>query len=172
MILKTLLFSTVMIADTCLSTFVYIPGHIAWQPSESSTDTFASSLARTTLMTLSHLSFVISQFGGVSSSSENGFVELKRVFYLALDILADDRQASERFTRQLCQLVGSAGLAVTTASSIILFLYAGSASNKISDKNDLLYYAKKAYVLAIIEQLVPVISPHCIESYVVPLCLP
>ena len=117
-ILKTLLFSIVMIADSCLSTFIYIPGKTAQRPSAFSADNLASDLAQTALKTLSHLSFVISQFGGVSSSSENGFAQLKRVFYLALDILAADHEASEKFIRQLCAFISSEGILVTTLSLV------------------------------------------------------
>ena len=114
-ILKTLLFSTVMIADSCLSTFIYIPGKTAQRPSAFSADNLASDLAQTTLRTLSHLSFVISQFGGVSSSPENGFPQLKRVFYLSLDILAADHEASEKFIRQSCAFISGEGIFVTTS---------------------------------------------------------
>ena len=110
MILKTLLFSTIMITEAILSTLVFIPAHLAQQTCNatssalaiSATDTSASALAQTTLHSLSHLSFVISQFGGVSSTSKGGFSELKKVFYLALDILAVDKAGSEKFVRQLC----------------------------------------------------------------------
>jgi hypothetical protein len=108
-ILKNLLFSIVMFADVCLTAFLYIPGHIALIPFSSSTDSPASFLAQTTLRAFSHLSFVISQFGGVTSSSEHGFTELNRAFYLALDILSTNHIASEAFTRQWCEFFSGPG---------------------------------------------------------------
>lgn len=61
----------------------------------------ASSMALAVLRIFSHLSFVISQFGGVTSQSEGGFRELRKTFYTALDILSADGEASERFVRQI-----------------------------------------------------------------------
>jgi hypothetical protein len=58
-----------------------------------------SLLALSTLRTLSHLSFVITKFGGVASTSSAGFAELKRVFYTALDVLSGDVEASETFVK-------------------------------------------------------------------------
>jgi hypothetical protein len=60
-----------------------------------------SSLALSTLRTLSHLSFVIAKFGGVTSTSSAGFAELKRVFYTALDVLSGDVETSETFVKAL-----------------------------------------------------------------------
>jgi hypothetical protein len=116
--LKTLLFSTIMIGEASLSSLVFIPAHIAQRLAPSSSyfasapdspqDTASSSLAKMTLHSLSHLSFVISQFGGVGSA-EGGFPELKKVFYLVLDILAVDKEGSETFVRQLCASFAEAG---------------------------------------------------------------
>jgi hypothetical protein len=60
-----------------------------------------SSLALSTLRTLSHLSFVISKFGGVTSMSSVSFAEMKRVCYSALDVLSADVGASETFVKAL-----------------------------------------------------------------------
>ena len=60
-----------------------------------------SSLALSTLRTLSYLSFVITKFGGVTSTSSVSFAELKRVFYTALDVLSGDVEASETFAKDL-----------------------------------------------------------------------
>ena len=60
-----------------------------------------SSLSLSILRTLSHLSFVITKFGGVTSTSSSGLAELKRVFYSALDILSADTEASESFVKAL-----------------------------------------------------------------------
>jgi len=139
--LKTMLFSTIMVADAALSAAVFVP------PSMYNSST-PSTLALMTFHTLSHLSFVISQFGGVTTTSTQEFPELKKTFYLALDILAESREESERYVRELC------------------LSFQGDIGNEDSN-----IQAKKAYALASIEQLVPVLSGECIQSYAFPLCL-
>ena len=67
-----------------------------------------SSLALQVLQTLSHLSFVISQFGGVTATQ--GFEHLKKTFYLALDILAQgdgDGSKAEEYVEQVCFILNS-----------------------------------------------------------------
>jgi hypothetical protein len=91
--LKTFLFTTVMITQSIATAMTYLP-----PPSSS----IPPSLALTILHTLSRLSFVISQFGGVTSTSQEGFSELKRVFYSALDVLSTDPVVSEKFVLELC----------------------------------------------------------------------
>ena len=77
MVLKTLLFMTIMILQSVLTTAVY--HHLLPQthqlvplasPQQSPTP---SSLSLSVLRTLSHLSFVILQFGSVLSMAEGGF---------------------------------------------------------------------------------------------------
>lgn len=95
--LKTLLFANLMIADAALSVVIFVP------PSAySGAVPVPSALALTVLHTLCDLSFVISQFGGVTTTASPGFVELKKTFYLALDILAKSEEESNRFVRELC----------------------------------------------------------------------
>jgi len=60
-----------------------------------------SSLALSTLRVLSHLSFVITKFGVLTSTSSASFAELKRVFYTALDVLSGDVEACETFVKAL-----------------------------------------------------------------------
>jgi hypothetical protein len=101
-VLKTLLFTTIMLLQSILSTITYsrpvappnFKRYLAPVPTHSS-------LALSTLRTLSHLSFVITKFGGVTSTSSAGFAELKRVFYSALDVLSVDVEASETFAKAL-----------------------------------------------------------------------
>jgi hypothetical protein len=105
-ILKTLLFMTVMLSQSVLSTITYthpVSSTAAPPEPERSATHMAthSSLALSTLRTLSHLSFVITKFGGVTSTSSVGFAELKRVFYSALDVLSADVEASETFVKTL-----------------------------------------------------------------------
>jgi hypothetical protein len=107
-ILKTLLFSTIMIIEASLSALAFIPLHnaekilLVTDPHRTS----ASSIAQSTINILFNLSFVISQFGGVTAASNDGFPQLKRVFYLALDILAEDEVDAENFVRELCSIFG------------------------------------------------------------------
>ncbi|KAL6301960.1 hypothetical protein BKA93DRAFT_827783 [Sparassis latifolia] len=149
-ILKTELFMTIMITQSVLSTVVYVPHpttrlSTAPEPSDESGDLSPFSLSATALSTLSHLSFVIQQFGGVTSTSEGGFAELKRVFYMALDVLSASPVESEHFVLDLSDTFKGA---------------------------EAVPPAKKAYALACIEQLVPVLSDERIKADVFPLCLP
>lgn len=103
---KTFLFVCVMLSEAVLSALIFLPP----QPC----DITPATLALQTLYTLSHLSFVISQFGGVTTTSQ-GFEQLKKTFYLALDILAQSEGASEgassraadAYVQQICSLVNS-----------------------------------------------------------------
>ncbi|KZT11854.1 uncharacterized protein LAESUDRAFT_719793 [Laetiporus sulphureus 93-53] len=142
-ILKTQLFTTIMLSQSVLSTVLFVP-----QPS---VDTSPSpyDLAMTVLRTLAHLSFVLHQFGGVTATSEGGFSELKRAFYTALDILSASAPDSERFIAELCGMTS----ALTSAPQSFVHM-------------------KKAYVLACIEQLIPVLNDTCIREQVFPQCLP
>ncbi|KAI0917380.1 hypothetical protein AcW2_007517 [Taiwanofungus camphoratus] len=151
-ILKTLLFTVIMISQSILSTVVFVPSPAAASSSSSNVSAdvpSAFSLALIVLRTLSHLSFVVSQFGGVISTSASDFPELKRTFYMALDVLSASPSESERFVLDLCDWF---------------------------DKNTLappaLVFMKKAYALACIEQLISVLDDVCIRTSVVPLCLP
>lgn len=133
--LKTLLFSTIMIAESVLSSIIYVP------PTSTTT-----SIALTTLFALSHLAFVIQQFGGITASGD-GFKELKKAVYLALDIIASQGDGEgERFVYELRD------------------------SNTNSKDTAGFVLAKKAFVLACVEQLIPVLSAECIEQDVWPLC--
>lgn len=104
------------------------------------------------LHTLSHLSFVLSQFGGVSSTaSEGGFPELKKVFYTALDILSSNELESARFVHELRE-----SMDLTQA--------------RAKDPANKFVQAKQAYALACAEQLVKVLNEDSIRNDVYPLC--
>ncbi|KAJ6509021.1 hypothetical protein C8R45DRAFT_462923 [Mycena sanguinolenta] len=145
--LKTLLFANLMIADAALSAVIFVPPSVY-----SGAVPVPSALALTVLHTLSDLSFVISQFGGVTTAASPGFVELKKTFYLALDILAKSEPESERFVRELCLAVPD---------------WQGRAGDRDPDVQ-----AKTAYALTCIEQLVPVLSGDCIQSHALPFAFP
>ncbi|KAJ7600852.1 hypothetical protein C8J56DRAFT_1038477 [Mycena floridula] len=139
--LKTMLFSIIMISDAALSPIVFIPPSI-YAPSSTSTGH-----ATPSSLSLPHSSDPWQPF--IRSSNE-GFKELKKTFYIALDILGNDNISSgqaEKFVRETCKLDGiSLGDAYTQS--------------------------KKGYLLACIEQLVPVISGECIQDIVFPICGP
>jgi hypothetical protein len=89
--LKTLLFSAVMLSEAILSSVVYI------KPASSPytrASTTSSELALQVLHIFTHFSFIISQFGGVTSTSQ-GFEQLKKTFYLSLDILSQADSMSD-----------------------------------------------------------------------------
>jgi hypothetical protein len=96
-VLKTLLFTTIMLLQSVLSTITYSHPVVSAVTPPTHLPTH-SSLALSTLRTLSHLSFVITKFGGVTSTSSAGFAELKQVFY-TLDVLSGDVEASETFVK-------------------------------------------------------------------------
>jgi hypothetical protein len=152
-ILKTLLFMTVMLSQSILSTITYTrPAAAPSEPERSAMPTH-SSLALSTLRTLSHLSFVITKFGGVTSTSGVGFAELKRVFYSALDVLSADVEASETFVKSLHAHVSEIS-------------NTGGCTPNAHER------ARQTFILACIEQLVPLLCLDTIENVAFPLCLP
>ena len=130
-----------------------------------------SSLALSTLRTLSHLSFVINMFGGVTSTSSDGFAGLKRVSYSALDVLSADVEASEIFVKAVSLHGWSTWvLRHDTFTDLSIQVVASSSTGRPSP--DSLTRARQAFNLACVEQLVPLLSLDTIEHCVFPLCLP
>jgi hypothetical protein len=109
LLLKTLLFSTIMVADGVLGNVVFAKPHLP--RNQDILHVTARSLAETVLRTLFHISFVVSQFGGViatAASEDPGFSEMRKVFYLAIDVLSSGEllpehqgEVCERFVREL-----------------------------------------------------------------------
>ncbi len=109
-ILKTLLFTTLMLSQSILSAVVFIPSpheENAYSPSLGYASPYG--IALDVLHILSHLSFVMPQFGGVASTSESGLPELKRAFYMALDVLSASENEADRFVEELCHDEGTGG---------------------------------------------------------------
>lgn len=101
-ILKTLLFSSIMLADAVLGALVY-----SSRPSKHTYggETAGVALASSVLRALGHLAFIISQFGGIATAE--GFRELRKTVYTALDVLAADSAESARFVEGMaggCEL--------------------------------------------------------------------
>ncbi|KAJ3574471.1 hypothetical protein NP233_g1749 [Leucocoprinus birnbaumii] len=153
-ILKTVLFSTIMISDAILSSIIYIqPGSTPY----IQTSTSSSELALRVLEILSCFAFIISQFGGVTSSSQ-GFEQLKKTFYLALDILAH--------ANSVTQEVGN------LANSYVRDQCLALKASAITEAPESFRNAKKAFLLASIEQLVPALSGDEIRDSVFDVCWP
>ena len=101
-----------MLQQAVLDGILFVPPP---RPSSQSTEPpLPSNLLRSILRTLSSLSFVIVTFGGVTAgagSNADGegpsFPELKKVFYMAVDILAADKINSEDFVKDLISGVDS-----------------------------------------------------------------
>ncbi|KAI0320160.1 hypothetical protein OF83DRAFT_656818 [Amylostereum chailletii] len=158
-VLKTFLFTAVMISLSPLTTALYnrpppvLRGNLTGVAVGPVTP---STLALTTLNILSHLSFVISKFGGVTATAETGFSELKKVFFTALDLLSADVQASDIFARSIS----------------VKDTLAASSTSTSSPANTPFYRSTRSFQLACVEQLVPVLNLETIEAHISPLCLP
>ena len=160
LILKTLLFTTIRTTQSLLSVVIYTPQPLPPRrslsvrpasPSRPPSTPYAFAL--TTLHILSNLAFTLPQFGGVSSTSENSFIELKKVFYTALDVLSADGLESARFMHELREsMEHSRTQAQAWPKSF--------------------WNAKKAYTLACAEQLAKVLNEDSIRNDVYPLVLP
>ncbi|EJC97998.1 uncharacterized protein FOMMEDRAFT_149443 [Fomitiporia mediterranea MF3/22] len=155
--LKTQLFSTLMLQQAVLDTILFHPPPPS--PSTASNTYSPSHLTSTILNTLSSLSFIIASFGGVTAGSSTGakgptFPELKKVFYISIDILSTNVLESESFVRNLVRdtNVSCGGDSISGG---------GPFAN-----------AKRSFTLACIEQFIPVLDDHCIEEVILPFCEP
>ena len=110
-ILKTLLFSIVMIQQAISSSMLYLPpSQSSWSSGSPRTLPSAPELSASILKALASLAFVIAQFGGVLAGAgvegnDKGFPQLRRVFYTSLDILSSDSRESERLVTFLADSV-------------------------------------------------------------------
>ena len=163
--LKTFLFITVTLYEAVLTSVIYMRP----QPC----DITPATLALQTLHTLSHLSFIIFQFGGVTTTTQ-GFEHLKSTFYLALDILTKSESGgvgsmAEAYVQQSCLLLNS----TETESGNGLYVHIlRIMSSDIRLASTVPRQARQAFVLASIGQLVPVLSNKCIRDWVWSICYP
>lgn len=153
-VLKTILFATVMVQQSVITATVYLA------PPSQKTTTFLepnitpASIAWTLLQDLANLSFVITKFGGVTSTARvSDFPQLRRLFYSALDVLSTDQAASEKLVVSLCQTQKQNA----TPS--------GLSSNVMKR-------ARLAFSLACIEQLSSIINEETIQSQIFDTCIP
>ncbi|KAH9989689.1 hypothetical protein BJV74DRAFT_922453 [Russula compacta] len=175
-VLRTLLFTTILLSQSILSTITYTRPLSSAVASHRPRQPFThlpthSSLALSTLSTLSRLSFVITKFGGVTSTSTAGLAELKRVFYSALDVLSADVEASEIFVKSL-NAHGWSTWALCHDPFADVSIRVTASSSAGQRPAGLLTRARQAFNLACVEQLVPLLSLNTIEHSVLPLCLP
>lgn len=91
-----------MVVQAPLTTVIYAPQQLFLSLSRP------HHLALEVLHTLYHLSFIISEFGGISPES-NSFTQLKGITYLAHDILAQEAKEVEVFVTHICSGVGILG---------------------------------------------------------------
>ncbi|KAG6901300.1 hypothetical protein C0995_013913 [Termitomyces sp. Mi166 len=95
LMLKILLFS-IIVSDSTLAAAIYVRPQ-ALSPNES--QVIPHMLAKSVLQTLVHLSFIVSQFGRVTATATGddlGFVELRKAFYLALNVLSAEEPSREQ----------------------------------------------------------------------------
>jgi hypothetical protein len=102
----------------------------------------------------------------VTSTSGEGFSELKRVFYSAIDVLSVDAMASREFVVELCN--GGLSYQVITPTDY----QADEVHFSAFVQSRVMENAKKAFALACIEQLVPILDDTVIEQTVFPFCIP
>ncbi|KAI0086488.1 hypothetical protein BDY19DRAFT_960151, partial [Irpex rosettiformis] len=157
LVLKTLLFTTIRTTQSLLSVVIYTPQPppLRRSPSMRSVSPSGSrstpyTFALTTLQIFSNLAFTLPQFGGLSSTAESGFIELKKVFYTALDVLAADELESARFMHELRESMEH-----------------NYTRTQAWPKT--FWNAKKAYALACAEQLAKVLNEDSIKNDVYPL---
>lgn len=171
-----------MVADGVLASAVFVR-----PKNRSGTDIVTpQTLAQSTLQTLFHISFVVSQLGGVTATAmgnDQGFKELRRVFYLAIDVLSSETSSDgtrhdisnvcEDFvTGLVTELKGSSGLASPPfLRSIYSFRYAANTGRTPSTEH-VFDQAKTAYALACMEQLVPRLGARCLQDQVWGICVP
>ena len=91
-----------MAAQAPLTTVIYAPQQLLLSSPRP------HNLALEILHTLYHLSFIISEFGGISPES-NSFTELKRITYLAHDILSQQPKEADVFVTYISSGVGVLG---------------------------------------------------------------
>lgn len=113
-ILKTLLFTCIRLLQQVLNVVLFVSRPPSPSISLSAPHGLSSpwppspfEMAHTALKTLSHLSFILPRFGGVSSTASSALPELLKAFYTALDVLSTSPDQSRLLVRTLEQEVYS-----------------------------------------------------------------
>ena len=171
---KQFLFTTLILSQSVLSSIVYLsPQNIEAHPDTSLTP---SSLALTILQTLTNLSLVISQFGGVTKA----FEQLRKVFYLCIDVALSSgwqrnskdeenkHESVETYVLHLSQFLQTQAPETGWHFLSLALAYSSTVCVALT----LPFRAKLTFALSTFEQLVPVLSPHSIINNVWAVCLP
>ncbi|KIO18634.1 hypothetical protein M407DRAFT_157454 [Tulasnella calospora MUT 4182] len=142
-VLKSLLFSSIMIAQSMLlvMSFEPHPSQLWLKP-----DTHTHALASAIVSMFLHFSFITSKFGGGLTSHGGGFTEQKKVFYGALDILAADPWETELCMKRIAGKLPGLSLEL---------------SHPVRE-------ARTSFFLACSEQLMPKLSETLVEHTVLP----
>jgi len=91
----------IMVTESVLSTTVFVPPSFCRPSRFPSTPTLTpKQLPLLTLGTISHLSLFTFQFGGVVTTYTSDFPELKKTFFIALDVVSSEGDENE-FVMQL-----------------------------------------------------------------------
>ncbi|GJE98287.1 hypothetical protein PsYK624_145130 [Phanerochaete sordida] len=149
-IFKTLLFTSVRLLQQAMSVVLFVPPPPASLDSADKSPT-PFSITHATLGTLSHLSFILPRFGGVSSTASSALPELLKGFYTALDVLSTSADESRVLVRKLQKDVNR-----TRQRGLPAYLLK----------------AKEAYALACVEQLVAVLDDRTMRDDVWQMCEP
>lgn len=152
-VLKTILFTTVMVQQSVITATAYLPPPSPRTTSSLRPEPTPASIARILLEALSNLSFVVTKFGGVTLTARiSVFPQLRRLFYSALDVLSTDPVASKKFIIALCRT--------------------GQQNVAPSESSRGMRNAKMAFSLACIEQLIPNVDEEGVQSQIFDMCVP
>lgn len=152
-VLKNMLFVTVMVQQSVVAATIYLPPPLSKIAPSLGSGVAPASVAWILLQALSNLSFVITKFGGVTSTTRASvFPQLRRLFYSALDVLSTNQVASEKFVLGLCQTEKQ------DATS--------------SKQSKVMKNAKTAFSLACIEQLIQNLEEERIQNQTFEMCIP
>ncbi|KAG9091785.1 hypothetical protein FRC07_011787, partial [Ceratobasidium sp. 392] len=145
--LKSFLFTTVLISQSALDTVIY---YNAATPQEGKT------LSRNILTALCRLSFVSLKFGALTAEG-GGFSGMKRAFFGALDVLASNSDDSGSTGERLCvELVTSLALELSDVESSI------GTTHPI-------YRGRVVYFLVCAEHVMNQLSEKTIEQVILPI---
>ncbi|GJJ06969.1 hypothetical protein Clacol_001166 [Clathrus columnatus] len=143
-ILKTLLFSQLMVLQTILASLIY------FKPSTFPPHISAAAIAHTILRSMHNQAFIISQFGGIAAISD-GFKELKRVVYSTLDVIAADSNSNQQ-------------------ADLIDHLLSSLQRSQLP-RDHASYQAQTAFTLTVMEQLITSLTDETIEQKIIPFAI-
>ncbi|KAG8941565.1 hypothetical protein FRC04_004146 [Tulasnella sp. 424] len=142
-VLKSMLFSSIMIAQSILLaiSFEPFPPQLRLKP-----ETHPHAISASVISMFLHFSFITSKFGGGLTAHGGGFPEQKRVFYGMLDVLAANTWETELCMKRI----------------------AGKLSGLSLELGHPVREARASFFLACSEQLMPKLSETLVEHTVLP----